>query len=82
MVESLLPGHSELVEDVVVRAACEYSCLLDPHVLYDLEVFLLGSDPGRDLRELKSEVLTGSDRGLVPVAVCKEFSLSDDSVRS
>ena len=78
----LLSCHSELVEDVIVRTACQDACLLDTHLLDYFEVFLLRTDPCRDLRELKPEILTCTDSFLIPVTVCEELSLSYYSFRS
>ena len=78
----LLARHAELIEYVVVGAAGKDSGLLYAHLLDDLEVFLLCSDPRCDLRELESEILACPDGSLVSVRICEELGLSDYSLRT
>ena len=82
VIECLLSVHSEFIEYMIVRAACEYSGLSDVHLLNDLEILFLRSDPGRDLWEFKTQILTCPDRFLVSVTVCEEFSLTDYTFRT
>ena len=82
MIYSLLARHAELIENMVVGAAGKNARLFNSHFLDYFEVFLFSSDPRRDLRELESEILAGSDSRLVSVRICKELGLSDYSLRT
>ena len=82
MIDRLLARHAELVEDVVVGAACQNARFLDTHLLDDLEILFFSSDPCGDLREFKSQVLTGSYGFLISVRISEELGLPDYALRA
>ena len=81
MIKCLRSAHTEFIEDMIIRAAGQYTCFLDSHLLNYAEVFFLCPDPCCDLRKLKSKFLTCPDSSLIPVTVGKELCLPDDAFR-
>ena len=76
---SLGAGFLHLLEDVIIAAAHQNAGFPDAHVLYQLEVILVGPDPRGDLRELEPGIPAQFQSLAVLLAVDKELRLPDDA---
>ena len=67
---------------MVIRAAYQDSRLLHPDLLHQLEIFLAGTDPACDLRELVSPLHTFVYGVTILLAVQEKLTGTDHSIRS
>ena len=79
---SLLSGKTQLVENMIVTAGDQNTCLVDIQVLYQLKVLLRSTDPGGDLREVQAQIHALGDGIPVLFTVYKKLCLADYAVRS
>ena len=77
MLHSLSSGHFHLIEDMIIGTADQDTCLFHSDVFYQLKVFLVGTDPARDLREFIAPLHTFDDGISILLAVQEKFGLAD-----
>ena len=82
MIQHLLTAHLHFLKDVIVTTADQNAGFLNSQIFHQFEIFLTGSDPAGDLRELQVQFHTLFNGLSVLLAVDKELCLADDAVRS
>ncbi len=75
-------GLVQFIEDMVIRAACQYAAFLQSHIFHQLEVFRCGAYPACNFRECKTHFPTGLDCPAVVFAVNEKFALAYLTIRA
>ena len=72
-VHGLLPRFAQFEENMIVRHAGKHACFVKFHVPRELEVFLIGADPGRDAGEAVAARAADFHAFAISGGVQKEF---------